>query len=61
MSCWEVIHGSSVSGKASGRRETDQTSQRNGPTSGQGNLRLTPEGGTHMVLRKDKVEIGNSE
>jgi hypothetical protein len=33
------------------------------PTSGQGNLRLTPEGGAHMVLRKnkDKVEIGNSE
>ena len=30
------------------------------PTSGQGNLRLTPEGGRHMVLRKDKVEIGNS-
>ena len=29
------------------------------PTSGQGNLRLTPEGGRHMVLRKDKVEIGN--
>jgi hypothetical protein len=26
----------------------------------QGNLRLTPEGGRHMVLRKDKVEIGNS-
>jgi hypothetical protein len=25
------------------------------------NLRLTPAGGTHMVLRKDKVEIGNSE
>ena len=22
---------------------------------------LTPEGGWHMVLRKDKVEIGNSE
>jgi hypothetical protein len=25
-------------------------------------LRITPtEGGTHMVLREDKVEIGNSE
>ena len=24
-----------------------------------GNLRLTPERGRHMVLRKDKVEIGN--
>jgi hypothetical protein len=23
-------------------------------------VRLTPEGGRHMVLRKDKVEIGNS-
>jgi hypothetical protein len=31
------------------------------PTSGQGNLTLTPEGGMHMVLHKDKVEIGNSE
>jgi hypothetical protein len=30
------------------------------PTSGQGSLRLTPEGGRHIVLRKDKVEIGNS-
>jgi len=27
---------------------------------GQGNPRLTPEGGRQMVLRKDKVEIGNS-
>ena len=42
------------------RRETDQASQRNCLKSGQGNLRLTPEGGRHMVLRKDKVGIGNS-
>jgi len=27
---------------------------------GQGKMRLTPEGGRKMVLRKDKVEIGNS-
>ena len=30
------------------------------PGQSEGNLRLTPEGGRHMVLRKDKVEIGNS-
>ena len=48
-------------------RETDQAIQLNRPTSrdrhptcGQGDLGLTPEGGRHMVLRKDEVEIGNS-
>ena len=30
------------------------------PYSGQGDLRLTPEGSRHMVLRKIEVEIGNS-
>jgi hypothetical protein len=28
--------------------------------SGQGNVRLTPESGRHTVLRKDKIEVGNS-
>lgn len=30
------------------------------PNYGQGDLRLTPDGGQHMVLGKDKVEIGHS-
>ncbi len=30
------------------------------PNCGHGDPSLTPEGGRHMVLRKDKVEIGNS-
>jgi hypothetical protein len=29
------------------------------PPSGQGDLRLTLEGGGHMVLRKDKTEFEN--
>jgi hypothetical protein len=30
------------------------------PNFGYGDPSLTPEGGGHMVLRKNKVEIGNS-
>jgi hypothetical protein len=30
------------------------------PNRGQGDLRLTREGGGRMVLRRDRVEIGNS-
>lgn len=47
--------------------EEHQTNHRDGqseprlpPNRGQGDLRLTPECGRSMVLRIDKVEIGNS-
>jgi hypothetical protein len=30
------------------------------PNRGQGDLRLTSGGGGHVLLRRDKVEIGNS-
>jgi hypothetical protein len=40
-------------GGLGGGEKTDRASQRNCPTSGQGNLRLTLEGGRHMVLRKN--------
>src|SRR2546422_1721229 len=59
--------GTGVTGQAGWRRETDQTSQRNCQTSrdspldpGHGDLSLTREGGGHIVLRRCKVEIGNS-